>query len=134
MSPLLAAIISKWQESTAITASGPWLDVADDAATYPYGIITLLGPGRHEPFYEGTYDEVVNIRFTVFDDNAADVGTIQDALHTRFDKTKLTLSAGRNYHSLRTGQMRRYAGVNEKTGAKVYQAISDYQFKVRKSY
>lgn len=132
MSPLIAAIISKWQETTAITSSGPWLDVAADNASYPYGIITITG-GGHEPFYDSTYDEIVNIRFTVFDDDAADVGTIQDAIHTRFDKTKLTLSSGRNYHSLRTGQMRRFAGV-AKDGTKIYQATSDYQFKVRKSY
>lgn len=132
MSPLLSAIYDKWHEATELTSSGPWLDMADDKASYPYGVITITG-GSHDPFYDSTYDEVVNIRFTVFDDNLADVGTIQDNLHTRLDKTKLTLSSGRNYHSLRTGQMRRFAGV-AKDGSKIYQAISDYQFKVRKSY
>jgi hypothetical protein len=133
VSPLIAAIVSKWQEATAITSSGPWFDMAADTATYPFGVISIIGTGGHEPFYEGTYDEIVNIRMTVYDDNLADVLVIQGALHTKFDKTKLTLSSGRNYHSLRTGQMARYAGV-DKNGAKVYQAISDYQFKVRKSY
>jgi hypothetical protein len=133
VSPLIAAIITKWQASTALAGSGPWFEVAEDASAYPFGIISIIGTGGHQPFYEGTYDEIVNIRMTVFDDNLADVLVIQDALHAKFDKTKLTLSSGRNYHSLRTGQMARYAGV-DKNGVKVYQAISDYQFKVRKSY
>jgi hypothetical protein len=129
---LLAAIVSKYQEATAITASGPFFEMSADEATYPRGVISVTS-GGHEPFYGTDYDEIVNLRFTVMDDNLADVITIQNNLHTRFDKTKLTLSSGRNYHSLRRNQLARFAGVDA-NGVKVYQAISDYQFKVRKSY
>jgi hypothetical protein len=134
MSPLLAAILAKYQESTAITASGPYFDVAADTATYPYGVVSIIGKGGHEPYYDSTYDEVVNISFTLFVATLAAAGTAQDALHTRFDKTKLTLSSGRNYHTLRTGQMLRWTGITDKNGDKVYQAVSDYRFKINKSY
>jgi hypothetical protein len=76
----------------------------------------------------------VNISFTLFVATLSAAGTAQDALHTRFDKTKLTLSSGRNYHTLRTGQMLRWTGITDKNGDKVYQAVSDYRFKVNKSY
>jgi hypothetical protein len=134
MTPLIAAIVTKYQVSTAITSSGPWLDEAGDAATYPYGIISVIAGGRHEPYYDGTYDDTANVRFTLYVATAAGAATAQTALHTRFDKVKLTLSSGTNYHTLRTNQFIRSAGVTDKNGDKVYQAVSDYRFKVNKSY
>jgi hypothetical protein len=135
VTPLLAAIESKYQEATAITASGPWLDVAADTATYPFGVYQIIGMGGHEPYYDATYDDVVNIRFTLYIAGSASTATTaQTALHTRFDKVKLTLSSGRNYHTLRTGQMLRWTGTTDKNGEKVYQTVSEYRFKVNKPY
>lgn len=128
MNPLLAAIESKWQEATAITASGPWFGVASDTATYPCGVITNAADTKKERFFGGSIDSAL-LRFTVFDDDFADVGTIQTALHARFpDTLKLTLSSGHNFHCVLESYSRRYECV-DKNGVKIYRADSMYRFR-----
>lgn len=126
MKALIAGIISKWQTATAITPSGPWLGMAEDASAYPFGIFTFIGEGRLKQFFGGYKDEELVVRFTVYDDNLSDVADIQANLHTRFDNTSLTLSSGTNFHFVREGQSIRYEGV-DKNGVKIYRADSTYR-------
>jgi hypothetical protein len=124
---LIAGIIDKWQTATAITTTGPWLDVVEDANAYPFGVFSFPSNGSVLQFF-GAQEEEVVVRFTVYDDNLADVATIQDALHARFDKTKLSLATTHTYHFVREGQSLRYEGV-DKNGVKVYRADSIYRTK-----
>lgn len=134
MNPLLTAIETQFQAASPLNAcAGPWLDVAKDTEAYPYCVYSVLS-AAHEPIYGGVYDDVTTVRFTIYQSTAAATITLQDALHARFDKQKLTLSAGRNYDSLRRNALIRYAGFVDKNGEQVWQAVTDYRFRVRRDY
>jgi hypothetical protein len=126
----LAAIISRYQVATAITASGPFMELAADEATLPYGVYQVLGV-KHLPNYGTDYHSEFTIRFILTDDNFADVVTAQTALHTRFDKHRLAVNGCTPM--LRINSYANPFGVEE-NGLKVYRTVSDYRFLARQAY
>lgn len=140
MTPLIKAIVARFQASSTLDdmAGSPWMDEPSDEADYPYCVFSVIPPGVHQPYYDGTYDDETVVRFTIVGENntttgLTDLAAFQTALHTQFDKHKLVLTSGSCYHALREGQSIRTAGIG-KRGIRVGRADSIYRFKVTKSY
>jgi hypothetical protein len=129
MLALQKAIVAKWQTATAITAKGPWLDVAEDASTYPFGVMSFIS-GSTKHYFGNRVNSEHLIRLTVFG-TGTDPGTAQVALHTRFDNCQMDLSSyggGYTFHFVRESQSIRYEAT-DKSGNKVYRADSIYRAK-----
>ncbi len=127
MKALEAAIITAFK--TAIPTCAIYQDVPADDTAYPYCIWTdVAGSLKH--FYDGDIQTQM-VAFKFYDTGAANVRTLQESLHTRFDRTKLTLTGSSlNISTLRDSQSTRVEN-KDKAGNQVYSARSVFRFLIQ---
>jgi hypothetical protein len=117
-------------DATLFPALGAiYMGMAPPVAALPFWMFKKYRPSALDDAFGARYLEIHSIQFDIYATSMATLATYQDALHARFDRAAITMTAGTCIDCSREFSIVNDTGTY-KNGLPVFQSVSRYRVKI----
>ena len=135
MKALEEAIKTRFEGTAGLSTLGTlYFDRAPENTTFPLGVL-VPGTSRVVEAFSTGYVQEFDYAFHLFSPDKDALQTLQEALHSAFDRCSMTVSGNRFMSCQRSMSITRVSvGMLHRTGELVYQSMSNYGIRVDRTF